>query len=340
MDKQSKIDYLPKLELLSNIIAFASSNEYTPTLTNLARDCNVPLQYMRNAIVALLSNRVVRNILNKDHDDDDTITVLFGDNPVETVQRINNGEFDNYCWDMKISETYLLALSSTERKLIKQLGEISFSIYQDNMYVVKDNSHPESEDVRKRQEFINNEIISERSIAFKYKNSEGIIKAVSCFPHMIITDLTFHRLYLLASTDSVEKYYRLDRIVSEISECDDCARCTQIAENRQYKWGIYDKDEQPTHVKVYIATTDDIIISKIQNETNSRRETCTLTDYGNHYIYEDDIIGWLEFKRWVQSYGEYMKVLEPQKLHDEIEDTARKTLDLYERSKEWYELFY
>ena len=332
---------MPKIELLSNIIALTNSEEYEPTLNNLSRDCKVPLPYMRKTLITMLGNKEIRACIDPESAENDeySLAVLFSDSPEKTSKQILNGDFDNTIWRLKLTEEFIFPLTRNDRLLIKRLGEISVSLNQESIYEEKDNTPVVTKEIRFLQKDINFAIDNGKTITFDYRDTKGQRKRITCFPYEIITNLSDNWLYLLGLEGSKLKNYRLDRIESKIVSADSDIPAEDFKENRNYMWGVWSEPE-PTHYIIRINTNNENIISKIRNETRYRSETCKFTDYGDYYIYEDDVMGHLEFRRWIQSYGNYMTVIEPRELRDTLEEITNKTLDFYEKSREWHKLKY
>ena len=73
----------------------------------------------------------------------------------------------------------------------------------------------------------------------------------------------------------------------------------------------------------------------IENDIRYRSETCKLYQDGDCYYYEDDIIGFQGFQRWIRSYGTSIVVLEPESLKNEVVQQAHEVLKKYEQAKSW-----
>lgn len=91
-------------------------------------------------------------------------------------------------------------------------------------------------------------------------------------------------------------------------------------------------------MKLRIKENTSNIISKIKNDTRHRQATCKLYQKGEHFYYEDDIIGIDEFHRWLRSYGSSIQVLEPARLREKIIAAAETTLDYYSWVEKWKDL--
>ena len=330
-----------KIELLSNIFAYINAEEYQASIINLSKDCKIPLAYTRKVISSMLKNRVIKSCLS---DDDFSFMDRFEESPNETTKELINGKYDDVLWTIHFSllepnEQELLVLSHKEYLALGALGENASTIQKNALYEKKDNTSPISKDICKILNNIEVAIEQEKKIEFTYKKPNGVVEHVVCFPYKIVTNLSDNWLYMR----SIEgKHYRLDRMETSCVIINDGEVRPQSSdrEDRKYIWGIFGNSSDPVHVKVLIIPEDENTIIKIKNEINYRKETYTLYKKGNNYIYEDDVIGIDEFQRWVRSYGEAMVVLEPKDQQDEIIKRAHQTLDLYEQSKAWYELYY
>ena len=335
-----------KLELLGTILSLINGESYQATITNLAKDCNVPILYMRKVLIALLSNRIIGKCMytreEREQENELTITEQFTDDPSRVSRLIMRGDFDDIRFDITLNllnqdASELLTLSHTDFYALGALGESASSLQRFSLFEKKDNTNPVSSDIRKLQDTLITAANNEQAVNFTYTNSNGEVNQVTCFPYEIITNVTDNWIYLRAANG---KHYRLDRIEPGCSPIRLGAErpAPNINESEKYKWGVFGDTDIPEHVKVVIFIDNEDKLIRITNDLKYRKETYKLTDKGDYYLYEDDVIGIDEFQRWIRSYGPSVVVLEPESQKDQIIERAQKTLDLYDNSKAWSSL--
>lgn len=335
-----------KYDLISNIISFIYSLDYVATAVNLAKDCSVPLPFMRTTLYTLLSNQTIRECLDIYSNSDSTSLIEdFLESPCNVKDAFLNGNYDNYIWELNlnilnINENAILPLSHIEYGALKSFGQDILSVKKTSLFEKKETINPISDKVRKIQTTLINAKENHQKVYFDYKNSKGITEKVYCFPVDIVTNVTDNWIYMW-TTDG--NSYRLDRILHNVTIIKDASEYPHysIPTNRKYAWGSFFKDDDiPIHVKLQISANTGNIISKIQDDIRFRKDLDSYKFYPkeNYYYYEDDVIGLDEFQRWIRGYGSSIIVIEPDFLKDSIIKRANETLLLYEKSKKWGEL--
>ena len=332
-----------KYDLLSNVIAFIIAPDYDASITNLSHDCNVPIQYMRETMLSVLNNHVLRSCIyvEDDYDAENTIMELLMDSPEETQLAIRSGRYDETIWeiDLKIlnyDENNLLPLSPIEYGTLNSFGEDILSIRQGALFEKKETINPISDRDRKNQQELINARDNKKMVSFDYKDRDGNIANVKCFPTDIFVNVTDNWIYMRSSDSNT---YRLDRIIHKVHP-EKTSNTIEYAPNpnTKYVWGTYfDATLEPVHVKIKIAPETKNIMNKIKNDLRFRSHHDTYRFYqdGNYFYYEDDLIGLNEFQRWVRGYGSSIVVIEPIDMRIEIIKRAKETLDNYEKSLQW-----
>ncbi len=333
-----------KYDYLSNVISLLNSTEFSSSITGLARECNVPVEYMRRTIIALLKNKTLQSCINTadaydiDGNSDLYLAEEFIDDPEEYSAKILAGEFDDTEWviDLKLMDMddELLSLSNLELGALKSFGENILSLKRAAVFETKDITTPIPSIVRENQKKITAAIEQGNAITFDYKSGIGRVHSLTILPVRINTNVTDNWIYVLSS---VGTSYRLDRFVHICKIVPPPASVKKKPNaNRKYYWGTgSSREPAPTHVKIKIYNETGNILEKIRNDLSFRRETGTFRQAGDVIYYEDDVIGIKDFQRWVRSYGSSIVVIEPRELRDDILSRAREALSLYDRSTEW-----
>ncbi len=337
---------IDKFDLLSNIISLINAEEYKSTIENMAKDCNVPLPYMRKTMITLLGNQIIQSCINSTDDydniNDSSFLEDFLDDPEAISAQILDGIFDSTEWEinLKILDTNaeeILPLSHLEYGAIRSLGESELSIKRGSIYEKKETVNPISPLVRKNLETIQDAIARKLAVSFSYKKQNNETKQLVLFPQSIITNVSDNWIYL-QSTEG--KLYRLDRFMQSCRIINNAGPYPDTIEDpmQKYVWGAYfNKEMSRVHVKLRIAIETSNIIRKIENDISLRVENGTGKFYqdGDFYFYEDDVIGLDEFQRWVRGYGSSVLVLEPRSLQDTIVSRANETLNNYKLAENW-----
>ncbi|WP_022778297.1 WYL domain-containing protein [Butyrivibrio sp. AE3009] len=334
-----------KYNLIGNIISFIYSDEYDSTITNMARDCNVPLPYMRKTIIAIINNHVLKTCLytNTDMDlGDDELSFFenYEETPDEINHKILNGDYDDVIWNMSIrllssNEDAILTLTHIEYGALKTLKEDVLSIKRGSLYERKNTISPLSSEVIKNKAIISDAIEDHCSISFAYSDRNNFTETITCYPNELFTNTNDNWIYLRSSEG---KLYRLDRIVQNCKIIRDSSPMPHANKSpkSKYAWGAYFKEtENPTHVKIKIGSSTPNMIQKIENDIAYRKATCKFYKEGDNYYFEDDIIGMGDFQRWVRSYGSSMIYLEPSSTRQTVLERAQQTLDNYRLSDNW-----
>lgn len=338
---------LSKFDLLSNVISLINSEEYISTINSISNSCNVPIQYIRKIILALLNNQIMQSCLftynNDEPDDDFDLLESYYEDPDDFSDRLLQGQYDNTEWELNMSildnlEQEILPLSHLEYGALKSLGEDILSIKRSSIFEKKDTINPISPTVKRNKEILQEAIDEKKAVTFIYKKPNDEKKNIKCYPQNIITNVSDNWIYL-QTTDL--KLYRIDRILQtcRILSSDDEFPGYTNDPLQKYVWGAFSSKElTPVHIKLRIAPETSNIIDKVRNDTALRHETASLYQDNGFYYYEDDVIGLDELQRWIRGYGSSIIVLEPKELKDAILSRAHETLNLYSKSKEWGDL--
>lgn len=323
-----------RLNIIAYMFSLIISEKYNSTINNLSTSCNLPIQQTRKCISVLFQNPILLSHLSStleiSDEDDDPI-----ENAKYFLDKLINGECDDapiYLIDMDsfTDEFLLLPVSPVEISTLRSTYPDLLKNHMTNLFETKDSIDSIPHQILEKQDVIQNAIMLKQQIEFMYKSLHDGTFKVNCSPVEVIQNITSRILYI---KDTQNNYYRLDRIIDSIkilkipSDID-----TYVANKFQkYFWGTEYKDHgDPIHVKIKISNETSNILEKIKRDTALRSKTCSLYQEGDYYIYEDDILGIQDFRRWLRSYGSSITVIEPLELIKDIVDSAQKSLNYYE----------
>lgn len=218
------------------------------------------------------------------------------------------------------------------------LNKMEQSLLKDNnsgRLLIKDSSLPVSDSVRRHLDRIEEAVRKRCYVRFMYRSPViGHNEYIEIAPLRLFLNTTDGLFYCISiNGDEKMLTYRLDRILFDVHlvksrRFEDLHEKT--LEKLDYVWGAaFENDSPPVHVKVEIYAATPNILGKIRAETRSRRYA-SIRKEGDHYIYEDEVIGLPSFRSWILSYGSSVKVIEPASLAERILSSSRIRLLNYE----------
>jgi hypothetical protein len=303
-------------DMIGLIVSLILSEDFDATVESLSSACGVSESKMQKYLDVIFDNKILEPYGLADPKD-----INNGLSASEAAREDIN-EFLEYCYLLPITPVEAGAVNGVYPDLIKNQRK--------RLFEIKDTIDSIPESILKKQEVVQNAILSKSKIHFSYISSHSGLKNVVCSPVSVVDNLTTHILYI---KDSDNKYYHMDRITSKIVSkgCSDIDKYTP-SPYQKYFWGTEHLEHgEPVHVKIRISPNTSNIIEKIKSDTALRHETCKWYQDGDYYYYEDDILGMSEFRRWLRSYGSSITVIEPQSLIDEITDGVKKALAYYKK---------
>ena len=302
-----------KLERITELVTLLANYDLEPTIRKISEVTETSLAQTREDLKQLHRNGIR----------------LFPEEIAEKLD-IKESRFDDEILglDMELP-TYrpLLFLNREERDLFRS-SKIESMLIKDTPYSVPDAVKMHAEEIKKA--------IGERCyIRFRYRSPrEERPISVEIAPYMLFHNTT-DDLYYCITFDEEDRVlsYRLDRILYDV---DIVSGKTVVVdrdkeiERLKYVWGAaFQNDEEPVHVKLEITANTANIVEKIRNDVRDRVH-CRLSQEGDKWVYEDEVIGLESFRGWVMMFGSSVKVLEPVSLAEEIRESSRLRLLNYE----------
>lgn len=336
------------IDILTDVIALINSEDYDATIPNLAKSCNVPIEFIRKCILKLIQNSILSSCIEGEDttstDPEYSFMNEYSDNSELISTNILNGNYDNILWtiDLKVldhNEDQLLGLSPLEYSAIEELGESKTSFKHIDIFEIKNNIRKIEENERRNQDQIQSAIDCKTAISFNYKTNSGKIESHTGLPVNIMTNVVDNWIYFELANET--NIYRLDKIIRSVKSVKN-KEPFQVPKGNPYKkymWGVsFNEIDKPIHVKLVVSDSNPNLIQKIKNDIRHREGLCSFYQEDDLYYYEDDIIGMNEFRRWLRSYGSSIQVIEPSYIRKDITDKAYKTLSYYQESEKWKDL--
>lgn len=92
------------------------------------------------------------------------------------------------------------------------------------------------------------------------------------------------------------------------------------------RWGLQGGDRMHVRVRFY----DDFnVVNRVRAETAHRRNRVLHEEPDGTWIYEDDVVGFDDFRMWLRSFGASAEVLEPENLRAAMRESALKMRERY-----------
>ena len=228
---------------------------------------------------------------------------------------------DNFCKD-----DVVLNLNHFERYLFKSILTKSENT-DTSLLGIKTKSTYGIEDYKYKLCQISMAIDNKKSIISKYKTKAGKIEDFIIEPLCIVFYEFENLLYIIGQYNNSIVTYRLDKIL-HIKETENNFLPIEgfnIEEYLSNIWGM----EQGEPIKVKIKFLREANVFHRVKRDLSCRTNKNLTEYVDHIIYEDTVVGIHRFKSWLRSFGSSAIVLEPKVLKEDMLTSAKHSLEYY-----------
>ncbi len=243
--------------------------------------------------------------------------VLSEDGSEHTWTRETN-EFNEY--------NHVISMTASEKNLFNSIVMNQHTNYDSNLgYMTKSIYYLKNE--LNTISLINTCIQKQLCFLAKYTTKSGKTYDMTVEPLAIVFNEFEGELYLIGQYEGKHQIYRLDRMrqlkksknnYSPIKDFD-------INDYLSRSWGL--EDGLPTSVRIRFSNFGNIK-DKLSRELASRIQK-KIIDYGDYLIYEDEVIGINNFKRWLRGYGAAATVLEPESLRNDMIASALDCLNQY-----------
>lgn len=173
------------------------------------------------------------------------------------------------------------------------------------------------------------------NLEFVYKTSSGKLKNIIIKPLALVRNSFDGVDYVVTIKRHELIHYRLDKIVSikaikSTNNIDDLSPLDDLP----YMWGM--ENGHKFHAKVYFIDEGNVLY-KVKRDLSMRKGILTEKDVPDnngklvHVLeYEDDVIGFHNFKSYLLSYGGSAVVMEPLTLRQSIIGSATARLEMYQ----------
>ena len=307
-------------ERITELVSLLSDYDFEPTIRRISRKTESSLSQTREDLaqlhklgIRLYPADIAESLTRTEDRYDDVVLELDSDLPVRYS---------------------LLFLNKMERSLLTD--------NRSGRLLIKDSTLPVSDSVRRHIGHIEEAIRGRCYIRFMYRSPViGRNEYIEIAPLRLFLNTTDGLFYCISiNEDEKMLTHRLDRILFDVHiikdrHFDDLHE--QTLEKLDYVWGAaFENDSAPVHVKVEIYAATPNILGKIRAETRSRKYA-SIRREGDHYVYEDDVIGLPSFRSWILSYGSSVKVIEPSSLAERILSSSRTRLLNYEDGSRFHD---
>jgi hypothetical protein len=241
-------------------------------------------------------------------------------------------EGDCNCMDIKWTldyfpeDVFVLSLNCLEKYLYKDITTHNITKY-DEFLGVKTKANYELENYNYKLCQISMAVSNKKSLMVKYKNKAGVAKDFKIEPLAVVFYEFDNILYVIGQYNNSITTYRLDRIL-HIKETNDSFIPLIGFDIKKYSsqvWGM--EQGEGKRVKIKFMNTGNVIY-KVKRDLECRKNK-KITEYPEHMIYEDMVIGINSFKSWLRTYGGAAIVLEPEELRRDMIDSAKRCLEYY-----------
>jgi len=172
---------------------------------------------------------------------------------------------------------------------------------------------------------IEKSIVERKTLIVSYKNINDKKIVFKIRPSGLIYNRWKDMWYVIESGEH-DKIYRLDRIINiKLSE-DKYEFIPLDKEVYNISFGI--SNEPIIEVEVEFEKVD-FIYSRLQHYAEERTN-CSITEGEDKYILKDKVCGYLEFEKWIRSFGRSAKCIKPQALQDKILQDIKLMAERYE----------
>mgnify|MGYP000650396804 CR=1 FL=1 len=258
----------------------------------------------------------------------------------EFLLELSNGKYDEerffvskMFWNAG-SENYMFPVSNSEKAIVGRMFQGG-----GELYTIKEMPCQPDRRFRKKIAAINSAILNGNIIRCDYIDAKtGDSAEVLLRPYKIrIDSLNIERSVCIRENGALMRISRMNNVKEIENPAFKEPESPDINDDWDAIWGLpSDKDTiegQTHHVVIQIKADTANIIDKIKADT-ARRVNAEFRDVGeNLYIYEDDISGFMDFKRWIWSYGSAVKVIEPKWLAEQIADDYNRIREQYRTGK-------
>lgn len=315
---------------IMDIITLLSETDAGITINVLAEkyevDVNIILDDIRNIITSEELGFVIFPCDEKFDQDDFYEQLILGKlNDIEIY-----GQFES------VDESLSIQLSAFEKifltSFLNRNGVMVEKTVNSDIYIKK-LYHYIDKNVLVNLKQISQAIKKGLSIHMIYPSENMKEERILVTPIKVVKLVANELYYMLAQLNQNICYYRMDKIIkiecvekNEIHLCEDDV--CKLVNEFEYRWGM-GENEPPFNFKM-IVYNEANLPQRLYMELRNRKFGRWEENVDGTFTYYDQVIDYDSLKAWVMGLGASVKVLEPQRLKEEIIRSARKRVHNYE----------
>lgn len=169
-------------------------------------------------------------------------------------------------------------------------------------------------------------------VSFLYRASDGHGGSRLVDPLGLVYYWFQDAWYLVAATEGGVRHYRLDRMdeVEVTGETFTYPHGFDLAEHMAPCWGVEHGELQRVRIRFFDEFN---VLNRLRQDTAHRVDGRIDPELGGGgtVIYSDVVAGLNEIRVWVRSFGSSAEVLESEQLRDDVIESARRIVAVYER---------
>lgn len=322
----SNSKYFNGVDRLNAILSLYQAKRARYSISDISEMLKIPIGIVRDDIVAL---HTCREIPVTFYPCNETILDDFDNNMSDEIRQ---GVFDDEELEMLSSkeDDMFLALTALEYKCLKELQDDNenwtFGVHRN--FVTKPLYNQAKANMQIKASEMQNVIEEQKSIRIRYftKNKKTI--SIDIRPLQLVKIETEDLYYVVTIYNGAISPFRLDKIKGfDVLDIDLEMPDTKVLNDLPNIWGM--ELGERVHVRILIRNEGRVqekVRRDLLNRTNGKWKKS-----GDDLLFEDDVIGIGSFKNWLNGYGSSILVLEPASLRNEIIDSAKRRLKMYEK---------
>lgn len=319
---------LSALERLTAITELLYDYEEEYSLSDLADYLNVPIGVVRNDLAAIAVSREFCPYLYSDEEVYDSVS-----DPQELAQQILKGTLDDIAFHLDCflpqQDDFLhrISLSLSEYQALENFDTEFINNAYYPLLEQKTICPVLTPKAKEYRSILQHAITNKKAMQIKYISGKGEVFKKTILPVAFSHNVPENLVYVISFENDNYIPYRIDRIehLRPSFEKMPYPADLRILEKLPYVWGMeyqFQPDVEPMKVKIAVFDEGNVLY-KVRRDI-SLRPKATLHQEKDYWIYEDEVIGFHNFRAWVFSFGSSMIVLDPPELRESVIQSYEK----------------